>query len=130
MHATYPLIAQMATIPHCIAPLAEEPPEVGPMFWETRDGYVMAMAWCEGFMQAVALRPKEWLPLTESGSHGSLMTPILCHLLDDDGNSVLGSPQDRLSDALDAAAEAIPAAVAGIHRFGRAKGPDFQRQLR
>jgi uncharacterized protein len=70
------------------AGLLEDPPDVEPMFWETKDGQVIAMDWCEGFMQAVSMRPKEWLRLTESGSHGELMTPILCHLIDGDGNSL------------------------------------------
>lgn len=58
------------------------------------------------------------------------MTPILSHLLDDDGNSVLGIPEDQLADALDEAAEVIPAAVAGIHEFWRAVSQNLQRQLR
>jgi uncharacterized protein len=99
------------------AGLEEDPPEVEPVFWETRDGHVIAMDWCEGFMQAVSMRPEEWLRLTESGSHGQLMTPILCHLIDGNGNSVLGIPQNRLAETLDEAADAIPATVVGIHRF-------------
>lgn len=101
------------------ADFEEDPPEVEPMFWERRDGHVIAMDWCEGFMQAVALRPREWLRLTESGTHGQLMTPILCHLIGDDGNSVLSIPQDRLAETLDEAADAIPATVVGIYQFWR-----------
>jgi uncharacterized protein len=48
--------------------LALDEPEVGPVFWQNRDGDVIAMDWCEGFMQAVALRPRQWLRLTESGT--------------------------------------------------------------
>ena len=40
-------------------------------------------------MDAVALRPKEWLRLTESGTDGHLVAPIMVHLLDDNGNSVM-----------------------------------------
>lgn len=57
------------------ADLEEDPPEVEPVFWESKDGHVIAMDWCEGFMQAVSLRPKDWLRLTESGSHGQLIIP-------------------------------------------------------
>ncbi|WP_213684979.1 YecA family protein [Roseicyclus sp.] len=97
--------------------LALEEPEVEPIFWEAKEGHVIAMDWCEGFMDAVALRPKEWLRLTESGTSGHLMTPILCHLIDENGNSVMGIRREDLFDALGQAAEDIPTAVVGIHQF-------------
>jgi len=75
------------------------------------------MDWCEGFMTAVSLRPKDWLRLSESGVHGSLLTPILVHLIDEEGNSVMGIPQAELDGTLDAATEAIPNSVVGIYRF-------------
>ena len=78
---------------------------------------MIAMDWCEGFMEAVSLRPNEWLRLTESGSHGHLVTPIMVRLIDDGGNSVMGIPQENLDDTLDAAAKEIPNAVVGIYRF-------------
>jgi len=55
------------------------------------------MDWCEGFMKAASMRPKEWLRLTESGRHGHLVTPTTLHLLDDNGNSVVGMPQEELN---------------------------------
>ncbi|MGI3183869.1 YecA family protein [Nioella aestuarii] len=97
--------------------LCSDPPEVEPIFWEAKEGHVIAMDWCEGFMDAVALRPKEWLRLTESGTHGFLMTPILCHLIDENGNSVLGIPQEKLDESLALAAQDIPSAIVGIHQF-------------
>jgi uncharacterized protein len=45
------------------------------------------------------------------------MTPILCHLIDENGNSVMGIRQEDLFDALGQAAENIPDAVVGIYRF-------------
>ena len=77
------------------------------------------MDWCEGFMQAVALRPKEWLRLTESGTDGHLVAPIMVHLLDDNGNSVMGIPQEELDQVLAEAADAIPDAVAEIFSYWR-----------
>ena len=68
-------------------------------------------------MDAVSLRPKEWLRLTESGTSGHLMTPILCHLIDEHGNSVLGIKKEALFDTLAQAADDIPAAVVGIYQF-------------
>ena len=58
------------------------PPEVEPIFWKAQEGHVIAMDWCEGFMQALSLRPKQWLRLTESGTGGQLITPIMVHLLE------------------------------------------------
>ena len=75
------------------------------------------MDWCDGFMDAVSLRPKEWLRLTESVTSGHLMTPILCHLIDENGNSVMGIRKEDLFHALGQAAEDIPDAVVGIYEF-------------
>lgn len=100
--------------------LAFDPQEVEPIFWQAKEGHVIAMDWCEGFMQAVSMRPKEWLRLMESGSHGDLVMPIMVHLLDDNGNSIMGIPQEELDETLAQAAEEIPKAVIDIHRFWEA----------
>ena len=68
-------------------------------------------------MQAVSLRPKQWLRLTESGTGGQLITPIMVHLLDVNGNSVMGIPQEKLDKTLALAAEKIPKSVVAIYRF-------------
>jgi uncharacterized protein len=47
------------------------------------------------------------------------MTPILCHLIDKNGNSVMGIKREDLFDALGQAAEDIPDAVVGIYSFWR-----------
>lgn len=99
--------------------LMTDPPIVEPIFWQAREGHVIAMDWCAGFMQAVALRPKEWLRLTESGTDGHLVAPIVCHLLDENGNSVMGIPQEALDGALAEAADAIPHSVASIFSYWR-----------
>jgi uncharacterized protein len=97
-------------------------PEVEPIFWEANAGHVIAMDWCEGFMDAVALRPKEWLRLTESGSDGGLVTPIMVHMMDDNGQSVMGIPHEQLQQVLGEAADAIPETVTGIFQFWRSVG--------
>lgn len=99
--------------------LAETPPEVEPIFWQAKEGHVIAMDWCEGFMDAVALRPKQWLRLTESGADGHLVTPIMVHMLDDNGNSVMGVSQEQLDEVLQEAAAAIPNAIAQIYDYWR-----------
>lgn len=57
--------------------LTSDPPEVEPIFWQAKEGHVIAMDWCEGFMDAVKLRSKDWLRLTESGTGGQLITPMM-----------------------------------------------------
>lgn len=104
----------------CIAQgLAALPPAVEPIFLQTRDGQLIAMDWCKGFTQAVALRPNEWLRLTVSGTCGHLIAPILINLLDGHGNSVMGIVQEELDEALAEAADAIPAAVAAMFAYWR-----------
>ncbi|PWG17430.1 hypothetical protein DFK10_06590 [Salibaculum griseiflavum] len=97
--------------------LQREAPVVEPVFWQAPEGHLIAMDWCEGFMQAVALRPKDWLRLTESGTSGHLLQPIMTHILDENGNSVLGIPQEDLDAALDDAAARVPDAVVKIFLF-------------
>jgi uncharacterized protein len=105
--------------------LSSDQPAVEPIFWQAKEGHVTAMDWCEGFMQAVSMRPKEWLRLTESGTHGHLVTPIMAHLLDENGNPVLGIPQEELDKTLDQAAGEIPKAVGDIHRFWPGRSNSF-----
>lgn len=97
--------------------LTSDPPEVEPIFWQAGEGHIIAMDWCEGFMDAVKLRSKDWLRLIESGTGGQLITPIMVHLLDDNGNSVMGIPQEELDKTLAQAAEQIPQSVVAIHKF-------------
>ena len=99
--------------------LMSDDPHIEPLFWQAAEGHVIAMDWCEGFMDAVKLRAKEWLRLTESGEHGSLMMPILVHILDDNGNSPFEIPQEELDQVLADAADAIPDAVVAIYEFWR-----------
>jgi len=100
--------------------LSSSSPEPSPIFWEGPEGQVIAMDWCEGFMDAVALRPKDWLKLTESREHGHLMTPIVAHLFDDIGQSLLGIQEAQLPQALDEASKAIPTTVVEVYHFFRA----------
>jgi len=99
--------------------LMPDDPHIEPLFWQAAEGHVIAMDWCEGFMDAVKLRAKEWLRLTESGEYGSLMMPILVHILDDNGNSPFEIPQEELDQVLADAADAIPDAVVAIYAFWR-----------
>ena len=97
--------------------LAHDPMVVEPIFWQAKEGHVIAMDWCEGFMKAVSLNPKEWLRLSESGKDGHLMTPILLHMIDEQGNSMMGITQDQLDKTLFQASEIIPDSVARIYLY-------------
>ena len=97
--------------------LTRNPPVVEPIFWQASEGHVIAMDWCEGFMDAVAMRPRQWMLLTESGTHGPLIDPIMTHILDDHGNSVLAIPQEELDQKIDEAADQIPQTVVAIFEF-------------
>ena len=45
------------------------------------------------------------------------MTPILLHMIDDQGNSMMSITREKLDKALDQAAEVIPETVARISSY-------------
>jgi len=97
------------------------PPNLEPVFWEAKEGHVIAMDWCEGFMDALHLREAEWGHLLGSEEGLELMFPILAHLLDENGNSLVGATQEQLDSLLDVASERIPDVVPRIYNFWRQK---------
>ena len=90
-----------------------------PLFWENIDGTDIAMDWCEGFMEAVKMRPERWDAFSQTETGAKLMLPILVHILDDQGNSEFGIPPEDLGETLDTAADAIPTVVPAIYRHIR-----------
>ena len=60
--------------------------------------------------------------MTESGTDGHLVAPIIVHLLDENGNSVMGIPLEELDQVLVDAADAIPTVVAAIYQFWSSAG--------
>ena len=97
--------------------LAHDPMVVEPIFWQAKAGHLIATDWCECFMKAVSLNPREWLRLSESGSDGHLMPSILLYMIDEEGNSMMGITQDQLDKALDQASEVISDTVARIYLY-------------
>ncbi|MGB8622250.1 MAG: UPF0149 family protein [Paracoccaceae bacterium] len=89
---------------------------IEPVFWQAKEGHVIAMDWCEGFLDAVKLRPDRWDAFVQTDKGGELMLPIMVHIFDENGNSMLGLPQEEIDETLDSAAAAIPSAVPAIHR--------------
>ena len=95
-----------------------DPEALEPIFWEGPQGEVVASDWANGFLDAVALRPEAWEPLTTHRRAGIMMMPVL--LLNGDATFDAGpdSPVDR--DAfLAEVPDIVPACVAGIHEFWR-----------
>ena len=90
-----------------------------PLFWEKQDGTVIAMDWCEGFMDAVKMRPERWDAFAQTETGSKLMLPILVHMIDNKGNSEFGIPLEELDETLATAADAIPTVVPAIYRHIR-----------
>lgn len=89
---------------------------IEPIFWESPEGGVIAMDWCEGFMDAVKLRPERWEAFSQSDKGARHMMPIMVHMFDDDGNSLFGLAQEDIDEVLKAAAETIPTSVPAIYK--------------
>ncbi|SFM72714.1 YecA family protein [Shimia aestuarii] len=85
-----------------------------PVFWQAPEGHVIAMDWCEGFMGAVKAHLEPWQAFMQTDIGAQLMTPILVHLIDDEGNSRFGIHQEDLDAVLDMAAAKIPESVTEI----------------
>ena len=64
-----------------VAALNSEPPVLEPIFWQAKEGHVIAMDWCEGFMEAVALRKENWAEFMLSPEGQEWMRPILAHVV-------------------------------------------------
>lgn len=97
------------------------PEYIEPWFWETPDGAVIAMDWCEGFFEGVGLSMEAWKSLFEDPHGKMIFAPIAAHLSDSSGELMTkGNPAEAAS-ALDSAATMIPAAVYEIRQFWKPK---------
>ena len=54
-----------------VACINADPEAIEPIFWEGPQGEVVASDWANGFLDAVALRPKAWEPLITHPGLGS-----------------------------------------------------------
>ena len=91
------------------------PSSFDPVFWETRDGLVIAADWAEGFYDAINLRPKAWKPLFQDGIGSELMKPLMILCGKQEGASDL-SPSAK-SGLMREAGDQLPSAVIAIHQF-------------
>ena len=72
-------------------------------------------------MQAVHLRTAAWDELFETKTGREWMFPILAHLFDEDGRSLVGANDAVLDALLDRSAERIPETVPNIFTYWQAK---------
>lgn len=104
-----------------VAGLNAEPPVLEPIFWQAKEGHVIAVDWCEGFYEALSIQKIFWDALPRSSQGREWMFPILAHLLDNDGKPVLDTKEEQMDAVLDAAAELIPQTVPHIFAYWQAK---------
>lgn len=103
------------------AQLADDPDAYAPWFWADEDDNPVAIAWAEGFLAGVELRPDAWQPLLESDEGLKIVGPIAVFWPADDG-SVPADDEEELAELHLDMAELIPDAVVGISRYwGTAK---------
>jgi len=104
-----------------VTALNRKPPQLEPVFWKATEGHVIAMDWCEGFMDALHLRTDSWDPLLRTEEGRDLMFPIFAHLFDKDGRSLVRATEEQMDALLDTAAEMIPETVPQIFRFWQSR---------
>ena len=104
-----------------VAGLNSKPPFLEPVFWQAKEGHVIAMDWCEGFMDAVALRKAEWDVFRSTKQGKTWLRPIVDHLFDENFVSLSGADERELDSHLDRAAKKIPATVPRIFSYWQSK---------
>jgi uncharacterized protein len=104
-----------------VAAMNSSPAVLEPVFWQAKEGHVIAMDWCEGFMDAVALRQADWDAFTATKQGKIWMQPIESHLFDEHDISLSGASERDLDSHLDRAAQQIPETVPKIFSFWQLK---------
>jgi uncharacterized protein len=100
-----------------LSQLADSDDDYCPLFWESADGSVIAMDWAEGFMEGVQLDPGAWVPMLEDEEGKTILSPIIAHLHDEEGNSLMMGDPTNMNELYDQAAELIPSAVIAVNKF-------------
>jgi uncharacterized protein len=104
-----------------VGTLNATPPYLEPVFWQAKEGHVIAMDWCEGFMDAMELRKEEWADFRSSAPGKKWLKPIMDHLFDDNFVSLSGVSERDLDAHLDRAAREIPEVVPQIFIYWQAQ---------
>ncbi len=101
--------------------LAKIPPEIDPIFWETKDGLAIAGDWAEGFMDAMSLRPEAWSEMLEDETEGLPLVPILSLTGSENESPVLAGGSDELEALQADATDMIPSCIVKIDAFWKAR---------
>jgi uncharacterized protein len=96
-----------------------EDADIAPLFWEEKDGTVIAADWAEGFSMAIGLRFEAWRSLFRSKKHKYLAFPILALCRDEDGGSLLGLDPESEDRIAAKAPDLIPDCVLAIAAYWR-----------
>ena len=101
--------------------LTKIPPEIDPIFWETRDGMVVAGDWAEGFLDAMGLRPDAWTDLLKDENEGRHLTPILSLAGSENESPILAGGSEELDRLVVEATDLIPSCIIKIDAFWKAR---------
>ena len=104
-----------------VAVLNATPPDLEPVFWQAKEGHVIAMDWCEGFMNAAQLRQTDWEPFLATKQGKRWMKPIMDHLFHENFTSLSGVAEDKLDAHLDRAAKKIQETVPQVFAYWQAQ---------
>lgn len=96
--------------------VVEDPDDYAPWFWADDDDNPVAIAWAEGFLAAIDLRPEAWQPLLESEEGLQLVGPIAIFWPAAE-DAVAAEDDGDLEELQLQMAELIPDAVVGIGKF-------------
>jgi uncharacterized protein len=97
--------------------LSEDPDSFEPIFWESKDGIVVAMDWAEGFRDGMKLRMAKWRSIISAPGMAQLLYPILVHCSDGYGKSLLGLSDADEERTLETAYLDIPKVLPFIRDF-------------
>jgi uncharacterized protein len=107
--------ALMARYNEIVRGFQHNPPDFEPIFWETKNGLVIAADWAEGFNDAIKMRPKAWKPLLDHKDGANLLKPII--ILCGDKNDVGRDDPAVESELMARATDDLPESIVAIHAF-------------
>ena len=108
----------MARYNEILRQVAEGPESFEPIFWENKQGQLVADDWAQGFLDAFAMRRSAWDPLLNSDEHHHLFIPIGIHMFDDQGKPLVDIENDEANRTIfNNAPHLIPECVVAIDRF-------------
>ncbi len=79
------------------------------------------MDWCEGFMDAYELQSELWHDLMTTEFGMKWMHPIMAHLIDEDGQSMVGAKETEIDALLEHSATKIAETIPKIFTCWQSK---------